>query len=110
MYYIRIYSSTTEEVKHDFPPVSPEQYHAIAMRIKNLLGNTMYESAYGGITPYILHVTKAGDGNFLFCSSINEDTYNIIVTYLLGEHGNHVGSKSKSLGYPYHLGIHFNYL
>jgi len=110
MYHIKIFSTTTDDLRHNIPNVSSQQYNEITNFITRLFGNTMYSVTYEGLTPYILHVANEYSGDNIFCKHINEDTYNIIVLFLLGQHSSSVGSKSKGLGLPgTHSHFNFNY-
>jgi hypothetical protein len=110
MYHIKIFSTTTDDLKHDIPNVSMQQYDEIEKFITRRMGDTMYSITYPGLTPYILHVENQNSGANIFCKHINEDTYNIIALFLLGQHSSSVGSKSKGLGLPgTHSHFNFNY-
>ena len=99
MYHIKIFSTTTNNLKHSIQDVSPHQYNEITTFITTHFGNSMYSMTYEGLTPFIIDVTDQDMGVNLFCKHINQQTYDIIVTFLLGEHSTQVGGKSKVLGF-----------
>ena len=108
MLHIKIFDIQTDRIKHNIPNVNDNQYREIRSYIERTLGNSMFTNGYEGICPYILNIMDQNSGFNILSKNINQDTYDIILSFLLGEHGIHIGDKSKRFG-SYSTRSHLNY-